>query len=166
MKPSINKYYWVQELTIYNVISTVIKEFWESFDTTNLTNLLATNKHFSVMIQNTIRWFHTNFSPLCDPCHDYKEKSKNLAETGVDGIQSYDTLWTWPWKTSAVAGGWIHQSKPIGKPYSCGSEGPRECQQFQSHEKNPVLWPPLQAHFWQTSDQQVCDDQTRKFQEL
>ena len=78
MKPSIKKYDRVQELTIYNVITTVFKEFWKSFDTTNLTNLLAINKHFSVMIPNTIRWLHTNFSPLLDPQHDYKEKNKIL----------------------------------------------------------------------------------------
>ena len=50
MKPSINKYYRVEELTIYNVITTVIKEFWDSFNPSDLISLSCTNKDFSIMI--------------------------------------------------------------------------------------------------------------------
>ena len=74
MKPSIKKYYQVQELTIHKVITTVIKEFQEGFNTTNLTNLLAINNHFSVMIPKTICWLHTDFSSLNNPQHDYNEQ--------------------------------------------------------------------------------------------
>ncbi len=31
MPPSSNKYYWVKELTFYNVITTVLKEYYSSF---------------------------------------------------------------------------------------------------------------------------------------
>jgi hypothetical protein len=54
MRPSIQKYYRVEELTIYNVITTVIKEFRDSFDSADLINLSCTNKDFSIMIKNTI----------------------------------------------------------------------------------------------------------------
>ena len=60
----------------------------------------------------------------------------------------------------------VHQSKPRGKPYSCGSVGPHEFQKFQSHEKNPVGQLPLQAHVRQTPEQQIHDDRTQQFQEL
>jgi hypothetical protein len=45
----------------------VIKEFWESFNTTNLANLLAINADFSIMIPNTMRWLKNDFSPLRKP---------------------------------------------------------------------------------------------------
>ena len=77
MKPSIKKYYRVQELTIYNIVTTVIKEFQESFDTTGLTNLLTINKHISVIIPNTIHWLQTNFSPLVTPNMTTKNKPKS-----------------------------------------------------------------------------------------
>ena len=78
MKPSIKKYYQVQELTLYNVITTVIKECRESFSTTHLTNISTINKHFSVMIPNTMRWLKTDFSLLCKPRHDYKHQTTIL----------------------------------------------------------------------------------------
>ena len=31
MRPSSDKYYWVKELTLYNVIMTVLKEYYSSF---------------------------------------------------------------------------------------------------------------------------------------
>jgi len=55
MSPSVRKYYWVQELTIYNVITTVIKEYWDNFDFTDLINLSKINGDFSIMIPNTVR---------------------------------------------------------------------------------------------------------------
>jgi hypothetical protein len=64
MTASIKKHYRVQELTPYQVITAVIKEFWESFNMTNMTNLLAIHADFSVMIPKTIRWLQIDFSPL------------------------------------------------------------------------------------------------------
>jgi hypothetical protein len=62
MKPSINKYYRVEELTIYNVITTVIKEFRVSLNSADLISLSCANKDFLIMIKNTIRWLRINFS--------------------------------------------------------------------------------------------------------
>ena len=67
MLPSITKYYRVQELTLYNVITTVIKEYQASFTPTDLHNLSRTNHDFSKMIPNTIRWLQLEFSPLRGP---------------------------------------------------------------------------------------------------
>ena len=46
MKPSITKYYRVEELTIYNVITTEIKEIRGSFGSADLISLSCTNKDF------------------------------------------------------------------------------------------------------------------------
>jgi hypothetical protein len=76
MKPCINKYYRVEELTIYNVITTVIKEFWDSFNPSDLISLSCTNKDFSIMIKNTIRWLRIDFSSLRNPRCDYEKQTK------------------------------------------------------------------------------------------
>ena len=76
MSPSINKYYWVQELLLYNVITTVIKEYQASFNSTDLRNLSRINHDFSKMIPNTIRWLQLDFSPLREPRYNYKSQAK------------------------------------------------------------------------------------------
>ena len=54
MSPSIRKYYRVQELTLYNIITTVIKEYRASLTATDVINLSQISRDFSVMIPNTI----------------------------------------------------------------------------------------------------------------
>jgi len=46
MSPSIKKFYQVQELTLYNVITTVIKEYRASFNSTDLHNLSRIDRDF------------------------------------------------------------------------------------------------------------------------
>jgi hypothetical protein len=67
MLPSIRKYYRFQELTLYNVITTVIKEYRDSLTATDVIHLSQINRDFSVMIPNTIRWLQLDFSPLREP---------------------------------------------------------------------------------------------------
>jgi hypothetical protein len=67
MLPSIKKYYRVQELTLYNAITTLIKEYQTILTSTDLQNLSSINHNFSRMIPNTIRWLRLDFSPLCEP---------------------------------------------------------------------------------------------------
>ena len=76
MRPSIKKYYRVEELTIYNVITTVIKEFRDSFDSADLINLSCINKDFLIMIKNTIRWLRNDFSSLRNPRYYYEKQTK------------------------------------------------------------------------------------------
>ena len=76
MKASIKKYYRAQELTIYNLITTVIKEFREDFNSTDLANLCLVNKDFSRMIPNTISLLKIDFSPLHKQRLDYKQQEK------------------------------------------------------------------------------------------
>ena len=67
MSPSIKKYYRVNELTLYNVITTVIKEQITSFNNTDLRNLSSINHDFSHLIPKTIGWLKLDFSPLREP---------------------------------------------------------------------------------------------------
>ena len=67
MLPSIKQYYWVKELTLYNVITLVIKEYWDTFTSTDIFNLSRIIRDFSSMIPKTIRWLQLDFSPLCNP---------------------------------------------------------------------------------------------------
>jgi hypothetical protein len=76
MLPSIKKYYQVQELTLYNVITTVIKEYRSSFNSTDLHNLARINRDFSKMIPNTTRWLWLDFSPLRKPRYHYKGQTR------------------------------------------------------------------------------------------
>ena len=79
MLPSIKKYYRVQELTLYNVITTVIKEYRTSFNSTDLQNLSSINHEFSRMIPNTIRWLKLDFSPLRESHNKYERQTSILS---------------------------------------------------------------------------------------
>ena len=76
MSLSVRKYYWVQELTLYNVITTVIKEYRDSFDSTDVNNLSRINGDFSTMIPNPIRWLQLDFSPLREPRYSFESQTK------------------------------------------------------------------------------------------
>ena len=83
MSPSIKKYYRVQELTLYNVITTFIKEYRASFNSTDLHNLSRINHEFSKMITNTIRWLRLDFSPLRKHRYNY-ESQATISSTRVE----------------------------------------------------------------------------------
>ena len=76
MSPSVRKYYWVQELTLYNVITMVIKEYWDSFDSTDVIFFSRINGDFSTMIPNTIRWLQLDFSSLREPRYNFESQTK------------------------------------------------------------------------------------------
>ena len=71
MRPSRDKYYRVEELTIYNIITTVIKEYISSFSERDILNLSAINRDFSTMIPKVVRWLDVDFSSLRAPRIDY-----------------------------------------------------------------------------------------------
>ena len=76
MLPFVKKYYRVQELTLYNVITTGIKKYWDSFDSTDVNNLSRINGDFSTMIPNTIHWLLLDFSPLQELRYNFKSQTK------------------------------------------------------------------------------------------
>jgi hypothetical protein len=75
MAPSIKKYYRVVELTLYNVITTVIKEHRTSLTSTDLQNLSSINHYFSRLIPKTIGWLNLDFSPLRNPRYNYESQT-------------------------------------------------------------------------------------------
>jgi hypothetical protein len=64
MRPSRDKYYQVEELTVYNIITTVIKEYCSSFSNKDVLNISRTSKNMSLMIPNFVQWLQVDFSPL------------------------------------------------------------------------------------------------------
>ncbi len=77
MKPSTDKYYQVKELTIYNVITIVIREY-AAFSTKELSNIRLLNTNFEKMIPKGI------LLALHEAIHRQVLPSK-----GVDNIQCH-----------------------------------------------------------------------------
>jgi hypothetical protein len=61
MKPSADKYYQVKELTIYNVITIVIREY-AALSKNKLSNIRLLNTNFAKMIPKLQRWLQIDFS--------------------------------------------------------------------------------------------------------
>ena len=70
MRPSSDKYYRVKELTLYNVITTVLREYYSSFGQGDLLNVATINKDFLVMIPNVACWLKIDFTSLREPRFD------------------------------------------------------------------------------------------------
>jgi hypothetical protein len=74
MRPSLDKWYQVGDLHLYNVINTIIKECRVIFLNENLTNLHLMNKDFANIVLKVLRWLRVNFTPLQDPCLGYEQQ--------------------------------------------------------------------------------------------
>ena len=72
MKISRDKYYRVDDVDIYSVISTVLREHMQSFTQRDLAALACTNWDFAKFIPKVRRWLTVNFSPLLEPRLDYE----------------------------------------------------------------------------------------------
>jgi hypothetical protein len=74
MRPSLNKWYRVGDLRLYNIITTIIKEGWVSFSKEDLSNLRLVNKDYTVIVPKVIRWLQINFTPLRKPRLGYEHQ--------------------------------------------------------------------------------------------
>jgi hypothetical protein len=74
MRPSLNKWYQVGDLHLYNVITTIIKECRVSFLKEDICNLCLVNKDFANIVPKVPRWLRVNFTPLQDPRLGYKQQ--------------------------------------------------------------------------------------------
>jgi hypothetical protein len=74
MPPSIKKYYRVIELSLYNVITTVMKEQRASFTPMDIQNLSSIDTVFSNLIPKTIGWL--NWTSCRYATHDTTMKAK------------------------------------------------------------------------------------------
>jgi hypothetical protein len=75
MKPSTNKYSWVKDLMIYNVITIVIQEYM-AFSKNELlsTGLIITD--FAKMIPKLKHWLQIDFSTLRKPQLNYESQTQ------------------------------------------------------------------------------------------
>jgi hypothetical protein len=64
MSPSLDKWYQVGDLHLYNVITTIIKECRVSFLKEDISNLCLVNKDFMNIVPKVLRWLQVNFTPL------------------------------------------------------------------------------------------------------
>jgi hypothetical protein len=56
MRPSLDKWYRVGDLHLYNVITTIIKECRVSFSKEDISNLRLVNKDFGNIVPKVLRW--------------------------------------------------------------------------------------------------------------
>ncbi len=63
MRPSLDKWYQVGDLHLYNVITTIIKECTVSFSKEDISNLCLVNKDFANIVPKVLRWLRVNFTP-------------------------------------------------------------------------------------------------------
>ncbi len=74
MRPSLDKWYCVGDLHLYNVITTIIKECWVSFSKEDLSNLWLVNKDYAAIVPKVIPWLWIDFTPLREPRLGYKNQ--------------------------------------------------------------------------------------------
>ncbi len=64
MRPSLDKWYQVGDLHLYNGITTIIKECRVSFSKEDISNLCLVNKDFAKIVPKVLRWVYCRFHPL------------------------------------------------------------------------------------------------------
>ncbi len=76
MRPSLNKWYHVGDLHLYNVITTIIKECRVTFSKEDLSNLRLVNKDYAAIVPKVIRWLRVDLTPLREPRLGYKNQER------------------------------------------------------------------------------------------
>ncbi len=74
MRPSLDKWYQVGDLHLYNIITTIIKECRVSFSKEDISNLRLVNKDFANTVPKVLCWLRVDFTPLRDPCLGYEQQ--------------------------------------------------------------------------------------------
>ncbi len=74
MRPSLDKWYRVGDLHLYNIITTIIKECRVSFSKEDISNLCLVKKDFANIVPKVLRWLQVDFTSLQDPCLGYKQQ--------------------------------------------------------------------------------------------
>jgi hypothetical protein len=73
MQPSLDKWYRVADVYLYNVITTVIKECRTAFSREDLANLRLVCRDFANIFPKVICWLRIDFSTLRDPRLGYEQ---------------------------------------------------------------------------------------------
>jgi hypothetical protein len=72
IRPSLDKWYWVSELMIWNVIMAVIKKHCLTPSELKMIHLL--NKSFSIMVPKVTHWLKIDFYPLHEPRYIHRQQ--------------------------------------------------------------------------------------------
>jgi hypothetical protein len=64
----------VGDLQLYNITTTIIKDFRVSFLKEDISNLCLVNKDFANIVSKVFRWLRVNVTPLQDPPLGYKQQ--------------------------------------------------------------------------------------------
>jgi hypothetical protein len=74
MRPSLDKWYQVGDLHLYNIITTIIKECRVSFSKEDISNLRLVSKDFANIVLKVLCWLQVDFTPLRDPRLGYEQQ--------------------------------------------------------------------------------------------
>jgi hypothetical protein len=74
MRPSLDKWYQVGDLYLYNIITTIIKECRVIFLKEDISNLCLVNKDFANIVLKVLHWLQVNFTPLQDCRLGYEQQ--------------------------------------------------------------------------------------------
>ncbi len=74
MRPSLNKWYQVGDLHLYNLITTMIKGCRVIFSSEDLSNLCLVNKDFANIVPKVLHWLQVDFTSLQDLCLGYQQQ--------------------------------------------------------------------------------------------
>jgi hypothetical protein len=76
MRPSKDKYYRVETLELHCVITTLLRDFRQDFNTQDLQNLRLVCKSFASLIPKVIRCLKIDFSLLRKPRYNYEKQDR------------------------------------------------------------------------------------------
>ncbi len=76
MRPSKDKFYWVNVLELHSIIATTLKEFWVEFTVQDLHNLCLVCRDFASLVPKITRWLTVDFSLLCKPWYNYEQQER------------------------------------------------------------------------------------------
>ena len=104
MRPSLDKWYPIGDLHLYNVITTTIKESRVSFSKEDLSDLQLVNKDYVTIVPKVILWLRINFTPLREPRLGYENQECILVwirensyvshqKSILANIKMFDVLW-------------------------------------------------------------------------
>jgi hypothetical protein len=151
MIPSLDKWYGVGDLHLYNNFTTIIKECRVSFLKEDISNLCLVNKDFANIVPKVLRWLQVDFTPLQDPRLGYKQQdhidpycvemaSAAMIHFGLD-----------PGKfVCFLLGEYTGQHQDI-----CRTSRSRHIRRLRSHQMNIAQWLPRSTYLQGNFEQQV-----------
>ena len=74
MRPALNKYYRIEEVTFHNVITIVMRDY-ATFSPDELKAIRLLDKDFSIFVPKVLHWLKVDFSPLREPRYHYQDQT-------------------------------------------------------------------------------------------